>query len=252
MSRSLTALDPIPNRSTISAASNNNNTVSTQKQQQLPSFLSKAQLLYNGGNYSEALIVCEKIYEFDAHRTDNLLLMGAIHFQLRNYSESVFFNQQCIRVDPNFAEAYSNLGNALKELGDLKGATQFYSKVNLENYFIFLLYFLLKLYQNDQAIKLKPRFSDAYNNLASAYMLQGRVQQAMETYQMALVLNPNLVDAHTNLGNLYKATGDMEAAKQCYLEAIRINAEFAIAWNNLAGSFLFLSLPFSLLCTYTG
>lgn len=141
--------------------------------------------------------------------------MGAIHFQLRNYSESVFYNQQCIRVDPNFAEAYSNLGNALKELGDLKGATQFYSK----------------------AIKLKPRFSDAYNNLASAYMLQGRVQQAMETYQMALVLNPNLVDAHTNLGNLYKATGDMEAAKQCYLEAIRINADFSIAWNNLAGIF---------------
>lgn len=141
--------------------------------------------------------------------------MAAIHFQLRNYSESVFFNQQCIRVDQNFAEAYSNLGNALKELGDLKGATQFYSK----------------------AIKLKPRFSDAYNNLASAYMLQGRVQQAMETYQMALVLNPNLVDAHTNLGNLYKATGDLEAAKQCYLEAIRINSDFAIAWNNLAGIF---------------
>lgn len=68
-------------------------------------------------------------------------------------------------------------------------------------------------------------------------MLQGRVQQAMETYQMALVLNPNLVDAHTNLGNLYKATGDMEAAKQCYLEAIKIKPEFPIAWNNLAGVF---------------
>lgn len=32
-------------------------------------------------------------------------------------------------------------------------------------------------------------------------MLQGQIQQAMETYQMALVLNPQLVDAHTNLGN---------------------------------------------------
>lgn len=204
------SLEPLSaNRSVAS-----NNTMSSAPLQ-LPSFISKAQTLYNGGNYSEALAVCEKIYDFDAHRTENLLLMGAIHFQLRNYSESVFYNQQCIRVDPNFAEAYSNLGNALKELGDLKGATQFYSK----------------------AIKLKPRFSDAYNNLASAYMLQGRVQQAMETYQMALVLNPQLTDAHTNLGNLYKATGDMEAAKQCYLEAIRINPEFSIAWNNLAGIF---------------
>lgn len=139
---------------------------------------SKAQQLYSSGSYTDCLAVCDKIYDFDAHRTDNLLLMGAAHFQLRNYSESVFFNQQCIRVDPQCAEAYSNLGNALKELGDLKGATQFYLK----------------------AIKLKPRFGDAYNNLASAYMLQGQIQQAMETYQMALVLNPQLVDAHTNLG----------------------------------------------------
>lgn len=235
MSRSVNSLEPIQPRQPQSLRSpgadrlqsNNFNgsmsIVSAEKSmssanlnpQQVNSFAAKALTLYNAGNYSEALAVCEKIYDFDAHRTENLLLMGAIHFQLRNYSESVFYNQQCIRVDPNFAEAFSNLGNALKELGDLKGATQFYLK----------------------AIKLKPRFGDAYNNLASAYMLQGRVQQAMETYQMALVLNPNLVDAHTNLGNLYKATGDLEASKQCYLEAIRIKPDFPISWNNLAGVF---------------
>lgn len=66
-----------------------------------------------------------------------------------------------------------------------------------------------------QAIKLKPRFSDAYNNLASSYMQLGQTQEAMETYQMALVLNPGLVDAHSNLGNLYKATGDFEGPFKC-------------------------------------
>ncbi|CAN0440238.1 unnamed protein product, partial [Scytosiphon promiscuus] len=49
--------------------------------------------------------------------------------QLRNFSECILYNQQCIRIDPNFAEAYSNLGNALKELGDVAGAIQFYLKV---------------------------------------------------------------------------------------------------------------------------
>lgn len=106
--------------------------------------LSKIHLLYNGGHYQEALDVSQRVYELDAFRTDNLLLLGAIHFQLRNFSESIFYNQQCVRVDPNFAEGYSNLGNALKELGDVKAAVQFYLK----------------------AIKLKPRFCDAYNNLA--------------------------------------------------------------------------------------
>jgi protein O-GlcNAc transferase len=105
-----------------------NETAAIQKNE-IDVTLSRAQLLYNSGSYHEALLNCEKVYEADAYRTDNLLLFGAIHFQLRNFSESIFYNQQCIRVDPNFAEAYSNLGNALKELGDVKGATQFYMKV---------------------------------------------------------------------------------------------------------------------------
>mmetsp|Transcript_12973 Transcript_12973/g.19544 ORF Transcript_12973/g.19544 Transcript_12973/m.19544 type:complete len:972 (-) Transcript_12973:253-3168(-) len=177
--------------------------------------LERAHRMYNAGQYKEALVSCEESYDIDAFRTDNLLLLGAIHFQLRNFSESIFYNQQCIRVDPSYAEAFSNLGNALKELGDIQAAIQFYMK----------------------AIKLKPRFGDAYNNLASAYMQLGQLQEAMETYRMAIVLNPGLVDAHSNMGNLHKATGDLESAKRCYLEAIRIRPEFAIAWSNLAGVF---------------
>lgn len=38
-------------------------------------------------------------------------------------------------------------------------------------------------------------------------MQLGKIQEATETYQMALVLNPALVDAHSNLGNLHKASG---------------------------------------------
>lgn len=91
--------------------------------------LSQALNLYNAGHYTEALDACEEVYEADAFRTDNLLLIGAVHFQLRNFSEAIFYCQQCIRVDPNFAEGYSNLGNALKELGDIKAAIQFYLKV---------------------------------------------------------------------------------------------------------------------------
>ena len=190
-------------------------TLVRQRGEAVSVMLQKALHLYDGGHYIEALEACENVYEADAFRTDNLLLIGAVHFQMRNFSEAIFYSQQCVRVDPNFAEGYSNLGNALKELGDVQAAVQFYLK----------------------AIKLKPRYCDAYNNLAGAYMQQGQTQEAMETYQMALTLNPSLVDAHSNLGNLYKASGDLEAAKRCYLEAIRIKPDFAIVWSNLAGVF---------------
>jgi tetratricopeptide (TPR) repeat protein len=89
----------------------------------------RAQLLFHTGNYVGALEICERIYEFEAYRTENLLLLGAIHFQLHSFSESIFFSQQAIRVDPNCGEAYSNMGNSFKELGDTNAAIQFYLQV---------------------------------------------------------------------------------------------------------------------------
>lgn len=43
---------------------------------------------------------------------------------------------------------------------------------------------LVLLFLVPQAVKLKPRFCDAYNNLASAYMQLGHTQEAIETYQV--------------------------------------------------------------------
>lgn len=181
--------------------------------QKYNALLAQAHQLYNDGDYQNGLNLCEQLYQLDAYRTDNLLLFGALHFQLRNFSESIFYNQQCIRIDPTFAEAYGNLGNSLKELNDIDGAIQFYLK----------------------AIKIKPRFGDAYNNLASCYMQLGQTNEAIETYRMALILNPNLVDAQSNLGNLFKSQGLFDDAKNCYLNAINVKPDFAVAWNNLAG-----------------
>ncbi|ETV97288.1 hypothetical protein, variant 1 [Aphanomyces invadans] len=181
--------------------------------QQYEELLETAHAHYNQGKYNDGIAICDKLYDVDASRTDNLLLLGALHFQLRNFSEAIFYNQQCIRIEPQFAEAFGNLGNALKEIGDTHGAIQFYLR----------------------AIKLNPRFADVYNNLASSYMQMHATHEAIETYKMALVLDPCLVDAHSNLGNLYKAQGLFEDATTCYANAIRVKPTFAIAWSNLAG-----------------
>ena len=119
--------------------------------------MEKAHVKYNSGQYADALELCDLIYENEAYRTENLLLLGALHFQLRNFSESIFFNQQCIKCDPNLAEAYSNLGNSLKELGDMKAAVQFYLKVllllftitilsiyNYFNIYVYIIYYIYK------------------------------------------------------------------------------------------------------------
>lgn len=78
------------------------------------------------------------------------------------------FSTMAIRINPDCAEAYSNLGNAYKERGQLTEA--------LENYRL--------------AVRLKPDFIDGYINLASALVSVGDLEQAVQAYLTALQYNP--------------------------------------------------------------
>ncbi|THG16613.1 hypothetical protein TEA_025965 [Camellia sinensis var. sinensis] len=171
---------------------------------------------YKAGNYKQALEHSDVVYERNPRRTDNLLLLGAIYYQLHDFDMCVAKNEAALRIDPHFAECYGNMANAWKEKGNIDLAIQYY---------------LI-------AIELRPNFADAWSNLASAYMRKGRLNEAARCCRQALSLNPHLVDAHSNLGNLMKAQGLVQEAYNCYVEALRIQPNFAIAWSNLAGLFM--------------
>ena len=54
------------------------------------------------------------------------------------------------RISPTFADAYSNMGNTLKEMQDIQGALQCYTR----------------------AIQINPAFADAHSNLASIHKVK--------------------------------------------------------------------------------
>ena len=170
---------------------------------------------YHAGNYRSSREICEGLYLKDASNVDSLILLGAVHFQLKNLSESMFYSQQCIRINPTSCEAHSIMGNCLKELGDIESAVGFFVK----------------------AVRIQPRFADAYNNLAITQFLNGQPSEAIKSLQVAISLDPSHSDALTNLGNIYKAIGRPDDAKKQYLAAVRVNPKCAIAWSNLAGVF---------------
>ncbi|KAA8534695.1 hypothetical protein F0562_032212 [Nyssa sinensis] len=178
--------------------------------------LALAHQMYKAGNYKQALEHSNTVYERNPLRTDNLLLLGAIYYQLHDFDMCIAKNEEALRIEPHFAECFGNMANAWKEKGNIDLAIHYY---------------LI-------AIELRPNFCDAWSNLASAYMRKGRLNEAAQCCRQALALNPHMVDAHSNLGNLMKAQGLVQEAYSCYLEALRIQPSFAIAWSNIAGLFM--------------
>ena len=68
----------------------------------------------------------QQIYPTNPNRTDLLLLIGAIYYQLGNYQECIAFNDRCILLDAQMAEAHANLANALQQLGNFDMAIIYY------------------------------------------------------------------------------------------------------------------------------
>ncbi|XP_024982517.1 probable UDP-N-acetylglucosamine--peptide N-acetylglucosaminyltransferase SEC [Cynara cardunculus var. scolymus] len=178
--------------------------------------MSVAHQSYKTGDFRQALDHSKAVYDRNPMRLDNLLLLGAIYYQLHDFDMCIAKNEEALCIDRNFAECYGNMANAWKEKGNIDVAIRYYLV----------------------AIELRPNFADAWSNLGNAYMRKGRLSEAAQCCRQALSLNPHLVDAHSNLGNLMKAQGLMQEAYSCYLEALHIQPTFAIAWSNLAGLFM--------------
>ncbi len=81
---------------------------------------------------------------------------------------------------PSYAAAHVNLGNLLREQGDLDAAIDSYRK----------------------AIAADAGLVDAHNGLAFALQQRGRLAEAAESYRRALELQPDHANALCNLGAL--------------------------------------------------
>lgn len=93
---------------------------------------------------------------------------------------------QLIAQQPDYAEAYHNLGYAFKQQGNLLRAIAYYQK----------------------ALELKPDYFKAHYHLGNVLLELNQVPEAIAHYEAAINLEPQQADAHTNLGFALLIAGD--------------------------------------------
>ena len=86
-----------------------------------------------------------------------------------------------------------------------------------------------------EALRLKPNFAEAYNNLGAALTDQGRVDEAISHYTAALRLQPRYVKARYNLGMTLARQGRFAEAREHFAEVLRLDPNHAAARRFLAG-----------------
>jgi len=93
----------------------------------------------------------------------------------------------------------------------------------------------------EAAIKIKPNFIDAFNNLGNAHKSIGRLDTANEVYRKLLKISPEFAVGHNNLGTALLIQGRIDECVAAYRESIKYQPSLAPAHSNLVYAMHFLT-----------
>jgi protein O-GlcNAc transferase len=103
--------------------------------------------------------------------------MGIILQNQELFEPAISHYRRALEIKPDYAEAYFDLGNTLKDMGQLDKA--------VANYQL--------------ALNIQPRLVEAHNNLGLAMQQFGQLEEAIASYYRALEVLPDFIDTIDNL-----------------------------------------------------
>lgn len=117
------------------------------------------------GDQEAAVSSYQALMSKDARAAVNL---GVIHHNRREYGLAADMARAAVRIEPNYAQAWFNLGNALEELRRPTEAVAAHEK----------------------CIKLAPAYADAHFNLALLLDTMGQPRRAIRHWRAYVKLDP--------------------------------------------------------------
>lgn len=135
----------------------------------------------------------------------------ALHIQGR-MSEAEPLYRDALQLDPDFKEAWINLGLAAFGQGQLEAAEDC----------------------QRQALRIDPDMVDAHNNLGMIHYSLNRMAEAENCLRAALRLRPDHANATLNLGSVRQVNNHVREAEALFRRALTLGAEPARVKSNLA------------------
>ena len=210
----------------------------------LDNLINKALQLHKDGKFEDAINLYSEVLENKKNDSQLLFLIGTAYIQQGKIEKGIQELKKSISLKPENVFAYSNLGNALKDLKRYDEALTSYDKAlqinpnyaDIHNNRGSILKKLKKyneaLASYEKALQIKPNHAYAHNNKGNTLKDLKRYNEAIESYDRALQINPNYADAYNNKGNALKDLKHYHEALTSYDEAIKIKPDHFDAYNN--------------------
>jgi len=168
---------------------------------------------YNAGNLSKAEESAKKLIIANPKVVFLYNFLGLISVELKKNDVALEYYQKGIKLDPNFALIYNNMG--------LLFANNKNDPVKAEAYY-------------KKSISLDKKIPEPHNNLGSLYKSLDRFEESIESYKKAISINANFSYSYHNLGNVYMTIGNFSEAKINFKIAIEKDPNYANSHRSLS------------------
>ena len=164
----------------------------------------------------KAILSWETAIDWDPEYVEAYYNLGTAYNQLQDYEKSAQAFEQAIQLKPEYSEALYNLGLTLVKLNRLDNALQSYQK----------------------ALAISPDDIDIHLAIGSAYFKQKQLKPSLAAYEAALAINPKSTSALVSIGALLLEMGEVDRAISYLNEALSIDPNDAQSYCNLGHAFM--------------
>ena len=141
-------------------------------------WLQQGWALHQKKQLTQAEELYRKALEADPQNANAYCYLGILHYDRKNYQESIAAYQHALRLQPTFPVAWNNLGNSLRHVAQPEAAE---------------IAFL-------QALSQKPDYVNAHKNRGTLHVWEGKVELAKDCYRQALKFGPADPELLRNMG----------------------------------------------------
>jgi predicted O-linked N-acetylglucosamine transferase (SPINDLY family) len=166
----------------------------------------------NRGNHAEALVAIESALAKVPDDPALWCTCGAAHRHALEFDAALADYEQAIKLNPQFLQALSNLGEWHLARGSAKTALTWLNS----------------------ALEIDPDFFEARVNRVAALFELGRFEEARGDAESLIASEPGRPEPYVNLGNILVHTGKAKQAVKLYRKALELRPDYAEAHFNLA------------------
>ncbi len=201
--------------------------------------------MQQAGRIIEAKAECLGVLKDSPRHPAAWNLLGFLEHQAGNGEGSIQAFREAISAQPDFADAYFNLGNIFTFQARPKEAAAAYrdylalnpndaaAHFQLASALLALGDWAGALNSLQATLKLAPNHLDGWTNLGYALKKLGRYEDAAEALRQALALAPDSPECHNNLGTVLRDLRRFGEAADAFRAALAHKPDFIEAQNNL-------------------